>query len=62
LEAAVQRLETAGFGREEISVMASHAAVVDNLGHRFEAIEAMADDPRLPRAAFVSRTITQQLK
>jgi hypothetical protein len=55
LEAAVQRLETAGFGREDISVMASHAAVVDNLDHRFEAIEAMEDDPRVPRAAFVSK-------
>ena len=46
LEAAVQRLETAGFGREDISVMASHAAVVDNLDHRFEAIEAMEDEER----------------
>ena len=55
MEAAVERLETAGVRREDISVMASHAAVVDKLHHRFEAIERMEDDPRVPRSAFVPK-------
>jgi hypothetical protein len=56
LESAVANLEAEGFRREDISVMASREAVVGNLGHRFEAIEKMEDDPRVPRAAFVAKS------
>jgi len=56
LEAAVENLEAAGFRSEDISVMASHEAVVDSLNHRFEAIKYMEDDPRVPRAAFVPKS------
>jgi hypothetical protein len=49
-------LEASGFGREDISVMASHQAVVKNFGHRFETIEQMEDDPRVPRAAFIEKS------
>ena len=56
LEAAVEKLEAAGFTREDISVMASHEAVVKNLNHRFETIEQMEDDPRVPQVAFVAKS------
>jgi hypothetical protein len=56
LEAAVETLAAAGFKREDISVMASHEAVVKNLNHRFETIEQMEDDSRVPRAAFVAKS------
>jgi hypothetical protein len=55
LEAAVANLEAAGFQREDISVMGSSEAVAENLDHRFESIEKMEDDPRVPRAAFVAK-------
>ena len=56
LEAAVESLEAAGFRREDISMMASHEAVIENLSHRFEAIKCMEDDPRVPQAAFVAKS------
>jgi hypothetical protein len=56
LESAVANLEAEGFRREDISVMASRKAVAESLDHRFEAIEKMEDDPRVPRAAFVAKT------
>ena len=56
LEAAVESLEAASFRSEDISVMASHEAVVNNLNHRFEAIKYMEDDPRVPRAAFIPKS------
>jgi hypothetical protein len=56
LESAVENLEAAGFRREDISVMASHEAVVKNLNHRFETIQCMEDDPRVPQAAFIAKS------
>jgi hypothetical protein len=56
LEAAVEALEARGFTREDISVMASREAVVENLNHRFETIRQMEDDPRVPQAAFVAKS------
>ena len=56
LEAAVRALEAGGFTREDISVMASRKAVVENLNHRFETIRQMEDDPRVPQAAFVAKS------
>jgi hypothetical protein len=55
LEAAAAKLEAGGFRREDISVMASREAVAENLDHRFESVEKMEDDPRVPRAAFVAK-------
>jgi hypothetical protein len=56
LETACANLEAGGFRREEISVMASHEAVVENLDHRFETIKQLEDDPRVPRAAFIAKS------
>lgn len=54
-EAAVDALETAGFVQTNISIMADSKAVADKLGHRFEPIDDMEDDPRVPRRTFVGR-------
>jgi hypothetical protein len=56
LEAAVENLKASGVRREDISVMASHDAVVENFNHRFEAITRMEDDRRVPQAAFISKS------
>lgn len=56
LESAVENLEAAGFRREDISVMASSEAVAKHLNHRFETIQDMEDDPRVPQAAFIAKS------
>jgi hypothetical protein len=62
LEAAVESLEAAGFRSEDISVMASHEAVVDNLNHRFEAIKYMEDDPEFRGPHSSRKAISEQAK
>ena len=61
LEMAVEELRTAGFESEAISLLASGSAVEAKLGHRYERVEEMADDPDAPRATFVStKTVNQR--
>ena len=55
MEAAIDALMQAGFRREQINVMASHKSVVEKLSHRFEPIEQMEDDPRVPQGVFVAK-------
>jgi hypothetical protein len=62
LEAAVEKLEAVGFAREDISVLASHKAVAAHLDNHFETIEQMADDPRVPQAAFVAKSDLAEAK
>lgn len=38
----------------DLSLLAGAAAVEEKLGHRYEKVEARADDQALPRAAYVS--------
>lgn len=54
LEAAVEELRAAGFAERDISLLAAHAAVERKLGHMYERVEELEDDPRAPRTAFVS--------
>ena len=53
-EAAIDELESSGFDRAEISVLASEQAVAEKLGHRYRRAEELEDDPDAPRIAFVS--------
>jgi len=62
LENAIGKLEVSGFGRPDISVMASQTAIADKLGHHFKPIEAMEDDPRVPQAAFVRKEDLSEAK
>lgn len=52
-EAAIEDLESAGFDRAEISLLASPEAIDDKLGHRYEKVRSLGDDPDTPRAAYV---------
>jgi hypothetical protein len=55
LEEAVFALETHGFDRAAFSVLADEAAVERSLGHRYQRVTEMEDEPRAPRETFFSR-------
>lgn len=48
------KLLSSGFHRAELSLLASENVVEEKLGHRYQRVEALADDPSAPRAAYVS--------
>jgi hypothetical protein len=54
LENAIDELLISGFDRAELSLLASEAAVLQKLGHYYRTTQDLADDPAVPRAAFVS--------
>jgi|SRR5690242_13918777 hypothetical protein len=54
LQAAIDELLQSGFHRAELSLLASEQAVEEKLGHRYQRINSLADDPTIPRAAYVS--------
>lgn len=54
LEAAVDALLSNGFDRADISLLAGESAVEEKLGHLYQRVEALEDDPSAPRVAFVS--------
>jgi hypothetical protein len=56
LDAAVQELRAAGFAKDDISLLASEEAVERKLGHRYERVEELEDDPQAPRVAYRTRT------
>jgi hypothetical protein len=55
LEAAVFELETRGFDRAAFSLLASEAAVTQKLGHGYDLIKQVEDNPDVPRETFFSR-------
>jgi len=54
LEAAIDELLSSGFGRAELSLLASERAVEAKLGHRYRRAGSLAENPAAPRAAYVS--------
>ena len=54
LQGAIDELLSSGFHRSELSLLASERAVEQKLGHRYDRVVDLADDPRVPRAAYVS--------
>lgn len=54
LESAIDELLSSGFDRAELSLLASHDAVVKKLGHHYRPAPETAHDRSIPRAAFVS--------
>ena len=54
LQCAIDELLSSGFHRAELSLLASEAAVVDKLGHLYRKVDSLADDPDVPRAAYVA--------
>ena len=55
LDAAVQELHAAGFAKDDISLLASEDSVAKKLGHRYERVEELEDDPEAPRVAYRTR-------
>jgi outer membrane lipoprotein SlyB len=55
LDAAVESLQEAGFKRGDISLLASEDAVEKKLGHRYERVEELEDDPQAPRVTYRTR-------
>jgi hypothetical protein len=56
LEAAANALIRAGYPERRLSVMGDKATVAEQLGHHFEPVSVMEDDPRVPQDAFVFRS------
>jgi hypothetical protein len=54
LEEAVDELLSSGFDRAELSLLATDVAVEEKLGHRYEKVNALADNQSVPRSAYVS--------
>ncbi|MEX2374471.1 MAG: hypothetical protein WD942_02650 [Dehalococcoidia bacterium] len=54
LEDAVDELLSSGFDRAELSLLASERAVDEKLAHRYKKVTELADDPNVPRSAYVS--------
>ncbi len=55
LDAAVEELLKAGFSKADISLLASEESVSKKLGHRYERVEEMEDEPDAPRIAYRTR-------
>jgi hypothetical protein len=55
LDAAVEDLLEAGFKKADMSLLASEESVSKKLGHRYERVEEMEDEPDAPRIAYRSR-------
>ena len=56
LDAAVDELRAGGFDKDDISLLATEQAVNRKLGHRYERVEELEDDPAAPRVAYRTRT------
>lgn len=54
LQAAIYDLETHGFDRAEISLLAPVSAVDEKLGRNFVSAASLEDDPKVPTIAFTS--------
>ena len=54
LEAAIDELQSSGFDRAELSLVASEATVKEKLGHKYEKIADIEDDAAVPREAYVA--------
>lgn len=52
---AVDDLLNAGFEYSDISLLASERTVQEKLGHRYEKVSELEDDPDVPRVAYADR-------
>lgn len=59
LEAAANQLVNAGVPERRLSILADKKTVEKRLGHHFEPVEIMEDDPRVPQRAFVANADRQ---
>lgn len=62
LQEAFYALRAAGFSRYDISLLGQEAALKEKLGDAFWRVEDLEDDPKVPRAAFVSEEAMGELE
>lgn len=55
LDTTVYAHKTRGFDRAAFSLLASEDAVAQKLGHRYQQVSEVEDDPKVPRDTFFSR-------
>lgn len=53
LEEAIDELQSSGFDRAEISLLAAEHAVDEKLGYRYKKVSELEDDPAVPRTFYV---------
>jgi hypothetical protein len=53
LQAAIDELQTHGFSRRHLSVLADAKSVEEKLGHIYKRVEEVEDDAKAPRTIFV---------
>jgi hypothetical protein len=54
LQEAIDELMSSDFDRAELSLLASEQTVDEKLGHHYEKVKELEDDPMIPRTAYVS--------
>jgi len=54
LETAIEVLLSSGFDRAQLSLLASEGAIEDKLRHHYKRVAELADNPAIPRNAYVS--------
>ena len=54
LEDTIDELLSSGFDRAQLSLLSSAHAVEDKLDHRYRRVTELADDPSMPRTAYIS--------
>ena len=62
LQAAVDELESSGFDRAELSLLAGEHAVQEKLGHVYEKVADLEDNADVPRAAYMTRDSVTEAK
>ncbi len=62
LERAADELESSGFDLADLSLLAGQHAVEEKLGHRYEQVREVEDDPDAPRIAYVARELVGDAK
>jgi len=60
LQSAVDELLAAGFPSEALNLLASEEAVEAKLGHRYQKVSELEDDPAAPRAAYAPLEETER--
>ncbi|MEM5582065.1 hypothetical protein WNZ15_06350 [Roseibium sp. AS2] len=54
LQGAIDDLLDSGFDRAELSLLAAEQAVEGKLGHKYEKVQELEDDPKAARCSYVS--------
>lgn len=54
LQEAIDELMSSGFDRAKLSLLAGEQTIDEKLGHHYEKVTALEDDPKVPREAYVS--------